>query len=111
MTTITTTARRITRTLNAKRNDGFRLFFDADGQVTTELYGPEAFSPNPGTYAHAFRTYREAGVAGAPLHRFSYREVQQAIDEAAADEATTNDPATQAAVDEMLAEIDAELGR
>lgn len=48
--TITTPARRIVRTARSYR-PGFRLYFDADGQLTDAIYGPEAFGPARDTYA------------------------------------------------------------
>lgn len=72
---ITTTARRITRALNAER-PGFRLMFDADGRVLYRLYDPERRTElvlgdeEKARIKHTFTRGRE---------RWTYREVQAAI--------------------------------
>ena len=80
--TITTAARRMARTLN-KRRAGWRLYFDQEGHEVCAIYGPTAFDPPSDTYEHAFVTYQERNVPGAPLHRWTYRDVQEALDRAA----------------------------
>lgn len=106
MSEITTTARRITRALNRETKAGWRLHFDGEGNVLTRIYGPEAFGPKRDTYTHCFTTFQEPNVVGAPLHRFTEREVQDAIDQKAEDEALLDDPALQAEVDAMSADAD-----
>ncbi|MFJ2087551.1 hypothetical protein ACIOBK_33840 [Micromonospora chokoriensis] len=101
--TVTTTARRITRELN-QQGAGWRCWFDADGHLVQRIYGPEAFGPQHGEYAYYFTAYQEPNVQGAPVHRWTYREVQGTIDEAVQREAMMEGPTAQQILDEWAAE-------
>ena len=70
---ITTATRRIVRTLNSAR-PGWRITFDHDGREIGRVYGPEPF-PHPGP--HRFPSRRDCG------NRWTYREVQEILDEQA----------------------------
>lgn len=77
-TMISTAARRIVREANSRR-PGFRLYFDADGHLVNEVYGPEAFGPNSSTYHLCIHT----GDRGRPS-RITQAAVQDELDAIAA---------------------------
>ncbi|WP_328384445.1 hypothetical protein OHQ88_33635 (plasmid) [Micromonospora zamorensis] len=102
--TITTAARRMTRELN-QQSAGWRCYFDADGHLVQRIYGPEPYGPRRDEYVHGFVAHQEPNVQGAPLHRWTWREVQKAIDEAAEREAMMDAPTAQQVLDEWAAEM------
>ena len=73
---ITTTARRITRTLNSYA-PGCRIAFDADGHIVDVVVGPETFlADTPELRARARYFFCARQRYG---QRWTYREVQNAI--------------------------------
>jgi hypothetical protein len=85
--TITTAARRIARALNGQRRAGFRLAFDAEGKCVGQEFDPdgrrEDYMHLPPWRGAAFwaPTYQEAGVPGAPLHHYTYAEIQWGLED------------------------------
>lgn len=80
---ITTTARRITRTLNAHA-PSYRIAFDADGHIVDAVVGPEAFlADTPELRARARYYFCARQRYG---QRWTYREIQDAITPLTAEE-------------------------
>lgn len=104
-TQVTTAARRMRTALNARRQGQWRLYFDADGHETQAIYGPSAFGPRRSTYTHHFVTYQEPDGS---MHRWTAREIQEAIDEAQSMAEYMKSQEHQDAVREMQDQGDAE---
>jgi hypothetical protein len=77
MRDITTTARRIARTVNASYGQAHRIYFNAGGYEVTRRIGPGEFGPNGSAYVYVIAPT----LMGPQPQHWTWRMVQDAMDE------------------------------
>ena len=73
---ITTVARRITRTVNSNYGTVYALYFDAQGFLVAHRFSPEEFGPKDSEYTHKVIV----SLLGAQPQKWTYRMVQDVLD-------------------------------